>query len=134
MIARRVVTLLAVAVLLGGCALLGVSPPPVATDAPVPWTLRAAVEPARRALLDAWPRPDPVRFRFEEGRCGLGAMAVLVFEQLVPGEPPTMALALSDDVAKGIVLGTWWERYDVPDPGADPELQRLLGGREITCP
>jgi len=134
MIRERVATLLAVAALSGGCALLGMSPPPAATDAPVPVTLRAAVEPARRALLDAWPRPDPVRFRFVEGRCGLGAMAVLVFEQLVPGEPPTMALALSDDVAKGIILGSWWERYDVPDADADPDLQRLLGGREITCP
>ena len=129
----RVASLVAAAVLTSGCALLGVSAP-AATDAPVPVTLRAAVEPARSALLDAWPRTDPVAFRFVEGRCGIGAMVVLVFEQMVPGEPSTMALALSEDVAKGIILGSWAERYDVPDADADPDAQRLLGGREITCP
>ncbi len=133
MVGRAVVAVLAAAVLASGCAFLGVSTRPAA-DAPVPVTLRAAVEPARRALLDSWARPDPVRFRFVQGRCGIGAMAVLVFEQLVPEEPPTMALALSEDVAKGIMLGAWGKRYDVPDPDADPELRRLLGDREIACP
>jgi len=126
-------TLAAAALLPGGCALLGGLSRPAA-DAPVPYTLRAAVEPARRALLEGWPRPIPVAFRFLEGRCGAGAMAVLVFQQLVAGEPSIMALALSEDVAKGIILGTWARRYDVPDPDADPTLQRLLGGRAIDCP
>jgi hypothetical protein len=125
--------LLAIAVLPGGCALMGIGAP-AATDAPVPVTLRAAVEPARQALLDGWPRTDPVQFRFVEARCGIGAMVVLVFEQRVASSRPTMALALSEDVAKGILLGSWVERYDVPDPDADPGLQRLIGGREIPCP
>ncbi len=133
MAGRAASAVLAVAAVSSGCAFLGAGVP-MATDAPVPASLRAAVEPARQALLDGWPGPASVRFRFVEGRCGIGAMAVLVFQQRVPGEPPSMALALSDDVAKGILLGSWVQRYDVPDPDADAALQRLIGGREIACP
>lgn len=128
-----VIALAAAALLPGGCTLLGGLARPAA-DAPVPYTLRAAVEPARRALLADWPHATPVAFRFLEGRCGAGAIAVLVFEQRVPDAPSSLALALSEDVAKGIILGGWGTRYDVLDPDADPELQALLVGREIDCP
>ena len=118
------VALLSLLLLASGCALL--RPTPLA-DAPVPYTLRAAVEPARRALEQDWPHAGPVRFRFEAGRCGVGAMVVMVFEQVVPGEPPTRALALTHDVAAGILFGTWRKQYDVADPDADPGAAGAAG-------
>jgi hypothetical protein len=130
---RRLVPLLATVILLSGCALLERGPT-APTDAPVPVSLQAAVEPARRALQNGWTGDDRVAFRFLEGRCAVGAMAVLVFQQWLPGEAPAMALASSDDIAKGILLGDWSVRYDVADPDTDPILVRLLGGREIACP
>ena len=78
------VVLVGVALLLGGCALLAMRAPP--PDEPPPYTLRAAVEPARAALERGWPHTTPVHFRFLEARCAVGAAAVLVFEQAVPDE------------------------------------------------
>ena len=115
----------------GGCALLAI---PAAPDAPVPFTLRSAVEPARRALLSRWDRPAPVRFRFDGARCAIGAGAAMIFEQLVPDEPPTWALALSRDLAAGNIGGGWQVFYDVPDPATQPEVIALMADREIRCP
>jgi len=125
------VVLVGVALLLGGCALLAMRAPP--PDEPPPYTLRAAVEPARAALERGWPHTTPVHFRFLEARCAVGAAAVLVFEQAVPGEPRSRAIALTNDVAAGIYANAWWERYDVTDPDAQPDLVALLDGREIAC-
>ena len=107
---------------------------PPASDAPVPYTLRAAVEPARAALERGWPHPEAVRFRFLEGRCAIGGAAVLLFEQDVTSQPPLTALALTHDVAAGIMTGAWWERYDLADPDVDPDLVGVLSGREYACP
>ncbi len=153
MVDRRLVpVLLAAALLPGGCGLLGalpaapapspsVAPLLAATDAPVPYTLRAAVEPARRFLLE---RRDviggaPFALRFVRGYCAVGAQAALVFEQLPaagssPSVPPTYAIAYADDIAKGIIAGGWSATYDLPDPATQTELTALFGGREFPCP
>jgi hypothetical protein len=109
-------------------------PTPVASDAPVPVSLRAAIEPARRALHAAWAGPPGVDFRFARAHCAIGAEVGLVFRQRTPGRPDSWAMALSHDVAKGIVLGAWGVRFDVAEPATEPTLVALLGDREIACP
>lgn len=145
MVGRRVVLAsLVLALLPAGCGLLaavpaepvGPAPTPIATDAPAPYTLRAAVEPARRFLEGRWAALDegPATFRFLEGRCALGAAAVLVFAQVQPAAPETFALAFSHDIAAGIISDAWGYALSVEDPDANARLQELLGGREIPCP
>jgi hypothetical protein len=120
-----------VAVLPGGCAFLTMRP---MADAPAPATMRMAVEPARRVLEEAWTGSEPVRFVFQGARCAIGAPAVLAFHQVVAGQPDGYALALTHDVAAGIMTGAWWTRYDVADPATDPDAASLLGANEIPCP
>ncbi|MFN8623087.1 MAG: hypothetical protein U0869_20305 [Chloroflexota bacterium] len=134
-----VAAVLAVAALLpGGCVLLRAAAPapPAAlpTDAPPPGTIRMAVEPARRVLQEAWPNAEPVEFVFQGARCAIGAPAVLTFHEIVAGRPSGYALALTHDVAAGIMTGAWWTRYDVTDPASDPAAAKLLGANEIPCP
>ena len=125
------VLLIAALLVVSGCSLLTMRPVP---DEPVPVTLRAAVEPARRALIAHWDRADRVRFRFTGARCATGAGVVMIFEQLTPPGPATGALAITHDVAAGVIAGAWQVRYDVDDPSAHPDLIALLGDREIACP
>lgn len=122
---RVVLTPAAAALPQGGCALLG-GPSQLAAVAPVPHTLRAAVERARRALL-AERTPTPVTFGFKEGGCvikgrfGAGAMAVLVFEPLVVGEPCAMA-EMPEPVDERATDVATWTLYPVDvelPPGTD---------------
>jgi hypothetical protein len=132
------VLLAAVSALPSGCALLSAGPvatvPVPLADAPAPASLRAAVEPARRALEETWTGPLPVRFTFDAGRCAVGAPAVLAFRTEVGGVPAGYALALTHDLAAGILTGAWWTAFDVADPATDAEAARLLGANEVPCP
>lgn len=136
-----VVALLLAALLLSGCGLLVRGPAPAPpdptsdpTDAPVPSSMAFAVTSAREALTAGWVADGPVAFRFAQARCAIGAGAVVVFHQLVDGQRPAWALALTHDLAAAAIFGSWSLRYDVPDPAADGDLRRLLGTAEIACP
>ncbi len=123
--------LAAAALLPAGCALLAARPLP---DAPMPASMRAALAPARAALLDAWAGTQPAWFAFDGARCAIGAGTVLVFRQQVAGESDGYALALTRDLAAGILSGRWQTRFDVADPASDPTALELVGGRELPCP
>lgn len=165
MVDRRALgALLGIALLPAGCGLLGALPaepvpPPAApsipaaiaapspvtaaipSDAPVPYSLRAAVEPARRFLIEhrAAIGGAPIALRFVRGYCAVGAQGAVAFEQLPadgsgPAASPTYALAFADDIAAGIIAGAWFAVYDVPDLATQPDLLEVFEGRGIPCP
>ena len=166
MVGRRVLSVMLLAALLpAGCGILGAVPaalepdapptliPPAAslvpsasptatpTDAPAPYSLRAAVEPARRFLLErrAAIGGAPFTLRFVRGYCAVGAQGALAFEQLPadgagPAATPAYALAFADDIAAGIIADAWFAVFDVSDLATQPDLQEVFEGREIPCP
>lgn len=162
MVGRVVPVLLSLALLAAGCGLIGAVPAalepatlpsptpapslvpsavPAPTDAPAPYSLRAAVEPARRFLSArrAAIGGAPLTLRFVRGYCAVGAQGALAFEQLpvdgaVPAASPTYALAFADDIAAGIIADAWFAVFDVPDLATQPDLLEVFDGREVACP
>jgi hypothetical protein len=151
---RALVALLMLAVLPTGCRLLGALPAdpvpqpapsavviPTPSDAPAPYSLRAAVEPARRFLLErrAAIGGAPFTLRFVRGYCAVGAQGALGFEQLpadgsVSAVSPAYALAFADDIAAGIIADAWYAVFDVPELATQSDLLEVFAEREVACP